>query len=57
VTLSVGPFDSLDGVHAFQRAVAALPGVRETTLRGFEGEDRAIIDVRLGNRDDAGPTS
>jgi hypothetical protein len=51
VTLSVGPFETLEAVRSFQRAVATLPGVRETSLRGYEGEDRAIVDVRLAGAD------
>jgi hypothetical protein len=49
VTLSAGPFSSLSAVHAFERAVAALPGVDEASLRGYEGENRAIVDVQLGH--------
>jgi hypothetical protein len=54
VTLSVGPFESLEAVRAFERAVATLPGVRETSLRGYEGEDRAIVDVRLAGAEEPG---
>jgi hypothetical protein len=34
-------------VRSFEVAVAALPGVLEVTLRGYEGADRAIFDVRM----------
>ncbi len=47
ITVSAGPFAHLDAVRAFERALADLPGVRETSVRGYEGSDRAIVDVRL----------
>lgn len=52
VTVSAGPFANLDAVRAFEHSVARLPGVRETSVRGYEGTDRAIVDVRLA---DMGP--
>jgi hypothetical protein len=56
LTVSAGPFANLDAVRAFERAVANLPGVRETSVRGYEGTDRAIVDVRLDD-DRASPPS
>jgi hypothetical protein len=56
LTVSAGPFASLDAVRAFERAVSDLPGVRETSVRGYEGSDRAIVDVRL-DADRASPPS
>jgi hypothetical protein len=47
VTVSAGPFQSIEAVRAFERQLAALPGVKEVTVRGYEGEDRALIDVQL----------
>jgi hypothetical protein len=47
VTLSAAPFPSLEALHAFEQAVARLPGVREVAVQGYEGTDRAIIEVRL----------
>jgi hypothetical protein len=47
VTVSAGPFSSLDSLKAFERELAALPGVRQVTRRGFEGASRAILDVEL----------
>jgi hypothetical protein len=38
---------SVDALRAFERAVSRLPGVREVAVRGYEGADRAIIEVRL----------
>jgi hypothetical protein len=56
LTVSAGPFPNLEAVRAFERAVANLPGVRETSVRGYEGTDRAIVDVRLDD-DRASPPS
>jgi hypothetical protein len=50
VTISAGPFTSLEALRAFERALAAIPGVREVTIRGYEGENRAIVDVTLGEK-------
>lgn len=47
VTLAAGPFVSLEALRAFELAVAQLPGVRDVAVRGYEGTDRAIIEVRL----------
>lgn len=47
VTLSAAPFASLEALHEFEQAVSRLPGVREVVVRGYEGADRAIIEVRL----------
>jgi hypothetical protein len=50
LNLSAGPFASIEAVRAFERALAAIPGVWEVAVRGYEGEDRANIDVRLSER-------
>jgi hypothetical protein len=47
VTLAAGPFASLEALRDFEQAVSRLPGVREVAIRGYEGTDRAIIEVRL----------
>lgn len=47
VTVSAGPFPSVDAVHEFERTLAGLRGVRDVAVRGYEGTDRAILDVRL----------
>ncbi len=47
VTVSAGPFRSLDALREFEQAVSHLPGVREVAVQGYEGTDRAIIEVRL----------
>jgi len=46
--LSAAPFPSIDAVREFEAAVARLPGVREVAVQGYDGTDRAIIEVRLG---------
>ena len=47
MTLSAGPFVSIEALREFEAALSQLPGVREVTVRGYEGTDRAIIEVRL----------
>jgi hypothetical protein len=47
VTVAAGPFVSLDALRSFEHAVSGLPGVRDVAVRGYEGSDRAIIEVRL----------
>lgn len=47
LTVSAGPFSTVEAVHEFERRLAALPEVREAVVRGYEGEDRALIDVQL----------
>jgi hypothetical protein len=47
VTLSAGPFESTSAVRAFARALADLPGVRDVSLSGYEGEDRAVLVVQV----------
>jgi hypothetical protein len=48
VALSAGPFDGTAALREFERALAALPGVQSVALRGYEADDRAIVDVQLG---------
>ncbi len=50
-TIAAGPFTTIEAVRAFEREVAALPGVQDAAVRGYEGAARAIIDVRLGADD------
>ena len=47
--MSAGPFASTGAVLAFEEMLSGTPGVREVTVRGYEGEDRAIVDVRLAD--------
>ena len=47
VTLLAGPFASTEALREFEAALSHLRGVSEVTVRGYEGADRAIIDVRL----------
>ena len=48
VEVSAGPFPSMDALREFEHAVAALPGVREVAVRGYESGNRAILEVQLG---------
>jgi hypothetical protein len=50
-TIAAGPFTTIEAVREFEREVAALPGVQDAAVRGYEGAARAIIDVRLGTDD------
>jgi hypothetical protein len=47
VTLSAGPFANIEALHEFEEALSRMPRVRDVAVRGYEGTDRAIIDVRL----------
>jgi hypothetical protein len=47
VSVSAGPFPSLEVLREFEAAVSRLPKVRDVAVRAYEGTDRAIIDVRL----------
>jgi hypothetical protein len=47
LTVTGGPFASTESVRGFERALAALPGVSGVELRGYEGGNRAILDVHL----------
>jgi hypothetical protein len=50
LTLSAGPFASIEALRAFEQSLAGIPGVRDVAVRGYEGEDRAILDVRLSEQ-------
>jgi hypothetical protein len=47
VTVTAGPFSSLEAVRDFERALTTLPNVASVDLRGYEGGDRAMVDVHL----------
>ncbi len=47
VTMSAGPFTSIEALHDFEEALSRVRGVQDVLVRGYEGNDRAIIDVRL----------
>lgn len=47
ITVSAGPFDTGEAIEEFQVTLAMVPGVSEVAFRGYEGSDRAIIDVEL----------
>jgi hypothetical protein len=46
-SVSAGPFASTEALRRFERTLAEIHEVREVSVRGFEGEDRAIVDVHL----------
>jgi hypothetical protein len=47
VALSAGPFAGTAALRDFQQALSQLPGVEAVALRGYEEDNRAIIDVQL----------
>jgi hypothetical protein len=47
VSVSVGPLESTGALRAFERALHGLAGVRTVRVRGYEGGDRALLDVYL----------
>jgi hypothetical protein len=47
VTMSAGPFPTTEAVREFEDVLSRLPRVRDVAVRGYEGTDRAIIEVRL----------
>jgi hypothetical protein len=48
ITISAGPFGTVAEVRDFERALAEIPSVRDVHVRGYEGTNRAIIEVSLG---------
>ncbi len=46
-SVSAGPFASTEALHRFECTLAQIPEVRDVQVRGYEGEDRAIVDVHL----------
>jgi hypothetical protein len=48
LTISARPFATTGDVRWFLRTLLELPAVSEATVKGYEGDDRAIIEVRLG---------
>jgi hypothetical protein len=47
VGVRAGPFSTTEALWSFRAALETLPGVRAVELRGFEGADRAILDIHL----------
>lgn len=47
VSVSAGPFATPAALRRFEQALERLPEVRAVEVRGYEGTDRAIIDVHL----------
>jgi hypothetical protein len=48
ITVSAGPFAGTDALRDFKESLVALPSVREVAVREFQGDDHAVLDVRLG---------
>jgi hypothetical protein len=46
-SISAGPFPSTGAVRAFRDSLASLPGVETVVIRAYEGQDRAIFDLKL----------
>jgi hypothetical protein len=46
-SVSAGPFTSTEALRRFERTLAEIAQVREVSVRGYEGGDRAIVDVHL----------
>jgi hypothetical protein len=47
ISVSAAPFPDVEAVHRFEVALGRLPGVREVAVRGYEGSDRAVLEVRI----------
>jgi hypothetical protein len=46
-SVSAGPFADKQALRGFEQTLAQIPEVREVAIRGYEGDDRAIVDVQL----------
>ncbi|HEY2260214.1 MAG TPA: hypothetical protein VGH45_10905 [Solirubrobacteraceae bacterium] len=46
-SVSAGPFHSTEALRGFEQTLAKIPAVRDVAVRGYEGGDRAIVDVHL----------
>lgn len=55
VELRAGPFADPEAVRAFARLLGELRAVADVRLAGYEGADRAILEVTLVDRSSAGP--
>ncbi len=47
VTLAAGPFRGVAALEQFEATLLGLPDVAGVAVRGFEGSDRAILEVQL----------
>jgi hypothetical protein len=47
IEIAAGPFADTEALRQFERALEQLDAVRRVTVRGYEGSDRAILDVEL----------
>ena len=46
-SVSAGPFPSTEALRRFEQTLSQIPEVREVSVRGYEGGDRAIVDVQM----------
>jgi len=47
VTVAAGPFTGTEMLERFEQALRTLPQVGAVSVRGYEGADRAIVEVQL----------
>jgi hypothetical protein len=47
VTVAAGPFTGIEMLEHFEQALRTLPQVADVAVRGYEGADRAIVEVQL----------
>jgi hypothetical protein len=47
VTVAAGPFTGIEMLERFEQALRTLPQVSDVSVRGYEGADRAIVEVQL----------
>ena len=47
ISVSAGPFHGTEALRRFERALVALPEVREVVVREYAGDDRAVVEVHL----------
>lgn len=47
ITVAAGPFASTGLLERFEDALRALPDVSGVAVRGYEGRDRAVLEVQL----------
>ena len=50
VTVAAGPFASVALLERFEHVLRTLPEVHGVTVRGYEGTDRAVLEVHLAQR-------
>jgi hypothetical protein len=48
VAVAAGPFATPSELQSFTDALASLPGVAAVSVREYVGDDRVVLEVRLG---------